>query len=368
MGEIRLFESREVEQAADLWQRCFRKSQSPATADLCQYFLDVFLGGPWHHPDYRPLVYFGAEGTITGFIGRVHRPMLYRGQLIHCAVATQLMVDPARKQGFCALELVRAFQAGPHDLAYSDGANESSQRLWERCGGQSCRLLSMEWKRPLRRMQSLLLQFGENKSMGFIARALRPYSGIVDGLAVRTMPRVWHMPQSRMHCTAAEPERLVRLFGAAWGHVSLTPVYTPQTLGWLLAKAAESRSFGNLRTMAVTDQSGCDVGWFVYYTRPGQAAQVLQVGALPGEGANVLGCLFRDAWEQGAASVAGQLDPKLLTDMSDAHCSFRCMGLGVLVQSRNAELLAAIHRGDVALSRLEGEWWMRFGIDRKAAW
>lgn len=368
MGEIRLFESRDVAQAADLWQRCFRKSQAPATADLCQYFLEVFLGGPWHHPDYRPLVYLASDGAITGFMGRVHRPMVYRGQLIHCAVATQLMVDPVRKQGFCALELVRAFHAGPHDLAYSDGANESSRRLWERCGGQTCRLLSMEWKRPLRRVQSLLLRIGENKTINSLARALQPCSGLVDELAVRAMPRLWHLPRSRLNCVAATPERIIKMFAPAQSQMSLTPVYTPQTLAWLLAKAAESRSFGDLRSMAVTDQSGCDVGWFVYYTRPGQAAQVLQVGALPGEGANVLGSLFRDAWEQGAASVAGQLEAMLLTELSDAHCTFRCMGLGVLMQSRNAELLAAIHRGDAAISRLEGEWWMRFGIDRKAAW
>ncbi len=368
MGDIRQFESGDVQQAGDLWQRCFRNSQAPATADLCQYFLDVFLGGPWHHPDYRPLVYLGSDGVITGFMGRLHRPMMYRGQLIHCAVATQLMVDPGRKQGFCALELIRAFHAGPHDLAYSDGANESSQRLWERCGGQSCRLLSMEWKRAIRPTQSLMLRLGENKAMGGLARALRPWSGLVDGLAVRSMPRLCHMPRSRLYCAAAEPARLVRLFERAQTQVSLAAVYTPETLGWLLAKAAESRSLGNLRTMAVMDPDGRDIGWFVYYTAPGQAAHVLQVGAMRGEGANVLGCLFRDAWEQKAASVSGQLDPLLLADLSDAHCTFRCAGLGVLLQSRNAEILAAIHRGDTAISRLEGEWWMRFGIDRKAAW
>lgn len=368
MGEIRQFEPGDVEQVADLWQRCFRRSQSPATADLRQYFVDVFLGGPWHHPDYRPLVYLASDSAITGFMGRVHRPMRFRGQLIHCAVATQLMVDPTRKQGFCALELIRAFHAGPHDLAYSDGANESSQRLWERCGGQSCRLLSMEWKRSLRPTQSLLLRLGEHKSMGGFARALRPCSGIVDGLAVRSLPGLCHKPRSALRCEMAEAGRLVSLFERAMAPVSLMPAYTPQTLEWLLTKAAESRSLGDLRTMIVIDQTGTDVGWFIYYTRPGQVAQVLQIGALPGDGANVLACLFRDAWEQRAAGVGGQLAPLLVTDLSDAHCTFRCAGLGVLVQSRNAELVAAIHRGDAALSRLEGEWWMRFGVDRKAAW
>jgi hypothetical protein len=31
-----------------------------------------------------------------------------------------------------------------------------------------------------------------------------------------------------------------------------------------------------------------------------------------------------------------------------------------LVHSRDPEIMAAIHRGEAFLSRLEGEWWLRF--------
>lgn len=368
MAEIRQFEADDVSEVADLWQRCFRRSQSEATQGLAQYFRDIFLGGPWYHPDYRPLVYVIAGGAITGFLGRMHRRMLFRQRPIHCAIATQLMVDPDRKQPFCAFELLRAFHAGPHDLAYSDGANDASRRLWERCGGHSSRLLSMDWQRVLHPAQAFLVRLQDHRSLGPVARALNPCSGVLDTLAVSTMPRLWHKPRARFNAQPADASRLLPVIRRVMDPVSLTPAYAVTELQWILDKAAEAQSFGPLRSRVVSTPGGEDVGWFIYYARAGRVAQVLQVGAVPGQGPAVLASLFRDAWQQGVAAVSGQLDPHLLTDLSDASCTFRCTSMGVLVQSPHGELLSAIDRGDVALSRLDGEWWLRFGVDRNTAW
>ena len=46
-------------------------------------------------------------------------------------------------------------------------------------------------------------------------------------------------------------------------------------------------------------------------------------------------------------------------ELSSSHCGFTWPG-GVLVQSRNKDILDVIHRGNAFLTRLEGEWWMRF--------
>jgi hypothetical protein len=368
MPGIRLLEASDIEQVASLWQKCFRKSTARPSPALQKYFFDVFLDGPWYRPEYRPLVNIAADGAITGFLGRMHRTMQFRGRVINCAVASQLMVDPDRAQPFCAFHLLRAFHAGPHDLAYSDGATTVAWRLWERCGGQACHMLSMEWSRPLRPAQAFFERFCQSEHVGSIARVLQPCSGFFDAVAVRTMPRIYHKPRRRTHWSPATAADLLPLMRRASVQVALSPHYTDETLTWLLARLAESRSFGKLRAQVVHDAGGEPVGWFIYYARRGRRAYVLQVGALPTEGSRVISCLFRDAWEQDCSALVGQFDPQLLGDLSVNHCRFHCDGVGVLMQSPDPEITLALHRGDALVSRLDGEWWMRFGIDRQTDW
>jgi hypothetical protein len=42
--------------------------------------------------------------------------------------------------------------------------------------------------------------------------------------------------------------------------------------------------------------------------------------------------------------------------MADRGCFFNRVGCLMLMQSNNAEILNAIHRGDAFLTQLEGEW------------
>jgi len=87
---------------------------------------------------------------------------------------------------------------------------------------------------------------------------------------------------------------------------------------------------------------------------------VVQIAACNGSFGRVLQRLFADAWRQGAAAVRGRLDPRHIQEFSDRHCWFRREGTWTLVHSRHADLAAAIHQGNAYLSRLEGEWWLRF--------
>jgi hypothetical protein len=70
--------------------------------------------------------------------------------------------------------------------------------------------------------------------------------------------------------------------------------------------------------------------------------------------------LLADAWRHGAVAVRGRLDPRHVQELSDQHCWLRQEGPRTLAHSRDAEIMAAIQLGDATLSRLEGEWWMRF--------
>lgn len=364
---VRSFTAKDAPEVALLWQKCFRGITTPPSRSVEQYFTDVFLNHPWFDAELAPLV-LDRQGEVVGFIGRMARPMLYRGQRIRCAVATQLMVDPDRRLPFAAMQLLRAVHSGPHDLCYSDGANDQSVAIWQRCGGQASRLLSFEWMRALRPMQSLCYHLRKHDRLRALAWAAHPVSGLFDVTGATLLPRLYHKPVGRLARRIATAEEILPLLLSVSATAGLHPEYSAESFSWLLAKVGESRSLGELRSVIVLGEEGEAVGWFIYFANKGGTAQVLQSGARHGHGLAVLGELFRDAWEGGAAAVSGGFDPMLVTELSNSHCQFHCPGFGVLVQSRNADLLHAVQQGEGFISRLEGEWWLRLGVDRHYQW
>jgi hypothetical protein len=90
---------------------------------------------------------------------------------------------------------------------------------------------------------------------------------------------------------------------------------------------------------------------------------VLQIGAKGRHFDSVFLALLRDAWDQGAIAVRGQAIPRYLFAMTGRHASFRHVGHGVLVHSRDPIVLACVLQGEAALSRLDGEWWLRFAVE-----
>src|SRR5439155_25344477 len=127
---------------------------------------------------------------------------------------------------------------------------------------------------------------------------------------------------------------------------------------------AAKRVHGELGRVLVRDESGGAIGWYLYYLKPGGECRLVQLAAGEGAAGVVLDHLFHDARRHGAAAVTGRMDPAHAQALCDHHCRFRLLGRGVLVHSRDPELLHAVQKGDAFLSRLEGEWWMRFGSDR----
>jgi hypothetical protein len=111
---------------------------------------------------------------------------------------------------------------------------------------------------------------------------------------------------------------------------------------------------------------GGTLGWFLYYVRRGAAAEVLQLAARPGAFDRVLCALLADAWREGAAAVHGRADPRYVQELSQRHCWFRWDGTWTLAHARDPAIAAALHAGEAVLSRLDGEWWMRF-LDEDAA-
>ncbi len=140
---------------------------------------------------------------------------------------------------------------------------------------------------------------------------------------------------------------------------ALQPVYDARSLAWLLDQAARKTRPGRLRARAVRDRERL-LGWYLYYVQAGGVSEVIQIAARNDSFDRVLLRLLADAWRHGAAALRGRLDPRYAQELSHRHCWFRREGSWTLVHSRHADVMAAIQQGDAFLSRLEGEWWLRF--------
>jgi hypothetical protein len=89
-------------------------------------------------------------------------------------------------------------------------------------------------------------------------------------------------------------------------------------------------------------------------------SKVLQIYARDGAERGVLDHLFQHAWRRGSAAIEGRMEPRLARMLGQRHCLFHSTSAFALIHSCDAQLLAALARGDAFFSRLEGEWWMRF--------
>jgi hypothetical protein len=356
MERIRTFRKEDISEVADLWQRAFRPVHTTVPDSLRSYFEEMFFRNPWQDDSLPSLVYV-QDKAIVGFLGVLPRRMVFRGRPIKVAVATQFMVDPDRHAGPAAIDLMKRLFAGPQDLCFTDGAHQLSRQLWKRLGGDVALLQSLDWTRILQPTRYGLDVLRSMRLPGLIQHALRPVCRALDAVVSRR-----DLFRVRLPTGAAEeatPDTLLACLSRWSGGETLQPAYD-DTLGWLLRQAGEKKRHGVLRSRLVRNAKGEHVGWFLYYLKSGGASTVVQVSARRHSAALVLNHLFHDARKCGALALSGQVQAELMDELVATRCIFRSQGLGVLVQSRNPELLASIHRGDARLSRLDGEWWLRF--------
>jgi hypothetical protein len=358
----------DVDAIVDLWQRAFERDPAASRAKVRAYFVELFCDGPLVAADLPSLVARDDSGRITGFLGVLCRRMVHDGTAIRAAVATQLVAEPGPKNAFVPFQLLRRFLAGPQELSLSDGANDLSERIWGRLGGQAARLLSMEWQRTLRPVESFAGRIAAKAGAPpWLGELVAPAMEAVDSATARVRrmtPRGTRVPVLHPDASAAD---LCDCLLRSAQTLALRPDLDAATLEWVLRKAGESRRFGALRRVLVEDDAGHTVGCSIFFADDGNVAQVLALAALPGHEARVVERTLHQAYACGATEARGQLDPQLTQALSDAGCRFVQFNLGVLVHSRRPGVLEAIHRGDARLTRLDGEWWSRLGIDRRLA-
>ena len=365
MGEIRTFRESDVPEVAALELKVFRKRKNGAGRDLEEYFCDIFFRNPWRNDGLSSLVYL-QDGRIVGFLGVIPRPMVFRSRPIRVAVITQLMADSDAYRGFAGVELLRRVFQGPQDLTFTDGATESAYSAWKAAGAKVSQLYSLVWRRTLRPaafLRNRLETRRQNSVFRAASKILSPAFDLTDALLAKLPFRAVSPPKTEFCSQLVGADDLLETVKSLGWRDLLQPAYEPESFRWLIAQAAACHAHGTLRAAVVRDAARAPVGWYVYYAKPNGDSSVLQIGGRPRNFNRIFVALTQDAWLQGATAVSGQVIPRYLANFSYQHCNLRYDGNGVLFHARDSLLLDCILQGEAALSRLDGEWWLRFAVE-----
>jgi hypothetical protein len=352
---IRAFTAADLADVAALRRRAFQTSEHENTTALVDYCRRIFLENPWHDDELKSLVCVDDDGRVIGFIGVIPRPMRFEGEVIRAAVVTQMMVAPEAR-GLAGRELVRAMLSGPQDLTLTDTANEPARRVWKSVGATEAVTMGFTWERvlrPLQRWHSKLKPVGlplraaafasQPLLIGADAVTARPPSGRTDGMTQAL--------DVTLMASAAE---------SMLADLALRPHVDAPALAWLINEASLKRGLGRFSGGIVHEARGGLAGWFMHYVQPRGVSSVVQIVAHPGARRLVMDHLLQDAWQLGAIAVTGRLDASLLPVVEDSRFTLRRQAPWVLFHSRRPELQRAIEGGRATLSRLEGEYWLRF--------
>jgi hypothetical protein len=354
MAGIRPLSAGDIPAVAQLFARVYPDQRRDSQGECEAYFHEMFFANPWVRPQLPSWVAMDGSRAV-GFIGVMPRPMRYRGQPLQAAVVTQLMVEPGKRHGVAAAQLLRKALAGPQALTISDGANETSRKMWEALGGLTSTLYSLQWRRLVRPAQSTLQRASSahGRAAAFLATPVAVLADVCNAF-YRSLRRPSGLIEEPL-----DAGNLLEDVRSAAARVPLGPEYELESLEWLLAQVRAKRRHGGLQACRLRLPDGAMAGWFLYYANRG-TSRVLQLHAREDTARAVLDHLFSHAWQHGAAAIEGRMEPRLARALGQRHCLFQTSSVYSLIHSRDAELLATFARGDAFFSRLEGEWWMRF--------
>ena len=359
MAAVRAMRERDVAAAVALFERVYPQHRWRSRGACEAYFRDILFANPWRDLQLPSWV-AEEDSRIVGLYAILPRRMRLGARALRVAVGCQFMVEAGPQRSLTALQLTQACLSGPQDLTLADGANDRMRRMWHAVGGTVPLLYGLHWTRPLRPARHALQLLERRAAVpALLARAARPAAALADALAARLLPNRFLREAARSADGALDAGDMAALLPEVLHGAALRPDYDAGALAWLLGEAARKTRHGALRARAVLEGDRL-LGWYLYYLRRGAAAEVLQLTAREGGFAQVLQRLLADAWREGASAVHGRLDPRHAQELSQRHCWFRWDGTWTLCHARDPGIAAALHAGEAFLSRLEGEWWLRF--------
>ena len=354
---VRPFVEADIPQVAAVHRAAFRRPDDPGLPVYRDYFLRTFLDNPAGCGPISSLVYQDHDGRIVGFVGLVPRRVVFNRRQYQAVISSQFVVDPTSHVGLVALRLAKAYLEGPQDLSIADEANDLSRKIWEGLGGTTALLLSMYWTRPLRPARLVVSSLRARRLLAPFAIAASPFAMAADGVAAR-------LPGSplrqRAPSTAAESldGRTAVAEGPAFcGDHAVAVEYDTRTFQWLIDR---TRTSTNRRVLnAVVKNGSTTLGWYIARFEEDGACELAHLSASPSTIHEVLDHLFYQAWQQGASSVTGRLEPRFMQALSDKYCVFHRRGPWLLIKTHIPELRHAFESGASCFSRLDGEWSLR---------
>lgn len=358
MGEtVRAVRREDVPAVAEMFSRIFMKRRAAPGASLAAYIEDLVFGRSDDGGEARSRVFVNANGDVRGFIGVWPRRMLLDGRSIEAAAAGSLMVDRPHEHPTAGARLLRAYLAGPQDLSFSETANDISQRMWERVGGERLPTTSLDWLRVLRPagfcVSSAARMFQPVWMLG-------PVAAGVDRLAEMAGFKSLQPPRDNTgfrdaEATTAEILEVIPQLSRSYG---LHPDWQSPDLSLLLSHAQTKERYGDLYRRVVYARSGAPVACYLYYARRGDTARVLQMLALPEAAGAALGSLLRHSASLGCVAVRGRADPAMFDTLIAQRCLFY-HGAAMVVHARDKALLENVRRSRALLTGLAGESWNR---------
>ncbi|KRB23867.1 hypothetical protein ASD99_29775 [Mesorhizobium sp. Root695] len=369
MSQIRPLQAADIPAVAGLFQRTFRDGGKPPPPALETYLRWHYLEGPVCDPEMASLVHIASEGDISGFVGVNVLPMRHGQRKLRAAICGSLMVEPQANDPMAGARLLRTFLAGPQDISLSETANALSTQMWTKLRGVALPQYSLDWIRVIR-PSAFLLDLASRRAdavrlLDPLARGLDRYlRGRMQENEMRWsgVPEFWN-GQGGLKVAEIDHSGFAALLDPLTRQFPLRPDWSAEQLAHILAEASQKPDYGEAVFASVSSPSGALVGAFLYHTRPGRMARVLQVLALPGQAGSVVDCLIGDAARRGAAGLRGRTQPALLAAMLGRRVAF-IQPASTVVHSRDEELVNAFLTSQGFFNGLAGEHWNRLAGER----
>jgi len=289
----------------------------------------------------------------------IPRPMYLEQRAVTCAIAARLMVDPAHRSPFAAIELLRTYLSGRQDISYTDGATMTARRVWETLGASLVPLLSIKWARIVKPLHLAVATRSWSEAR---SRASILLTAPGDAVAGSVSP--FRVEDPALTTRPLSVPGLLAALEADAGRYTLRPVHTEATLEWLIDFMADDPDRGKLVTDEVLDEDGKPIGWYAFFSEPGGVCEVVNMSTDPKTHRRVLSQLIFRAKQDGGLAIQGRMLPRHLDDYWENGCFGKRSGWA-LIQTGDTELRRAVMEGDAYLQGLEGE--MPFPLQRRPA-
>jgi hypothetical protein len=362
MEEILPFTDPDTFAVAALFWKVFRRECGDPPASLVSHLSALYLRNPWLDGVGPSLVY-KVDGKVVGFIGGIPRPMEFMGKPVSAVVAGNHMVDPDVKNPMVAPRLLKALLGGGQDLTFSDTANDASRRMWGSAGARIATLYSFRWIRILRPAGAAAHFVLKSPKGRGLASLLSPITHVADMGMGRFLNREMTQELPGLERRTLTRETLLEGIKSFGQKRPLRPIYDAGTMEWLLSMASQKKRFGELYSEAVY-RGDTLLGWYIFYHRRGGVCKILQFVAHPRFVAEVFNILGAQALRLGCVAIIAYCDPDHTKTLTHEGCFYFHRHGYMVAHSRDPALAEAFVKGDVFLTRLEGEFWTRLDGDQ----